>query len=78
MFTIQVLNEADGEPIEGIEVQVSFDGWTRCGFTDKEYTDEDGEAEFDNAVGTGTVYIDGEDVGEYELRGYNTIYYDYY
>lgn len=64
MFKVRVVDE-DGDPVEGTRVSVNFGILNGVA---KEYTDEDGWAEFSNLDGdivTGEFYVNGESQGEH-------------
>ena len=73
MFTVKVIESNTGHPVKGARVSVGFDGPLR-GFTKEEYTDYNGEVHFDNDNGTGTIYVNGENVYEGRIEGRKVIY----
>ena len=73
MITIKVVYSSSGKPAKGERVQIGFSALLR-GMSDKEYTDENGEAHFDNDPGEGEVYVNGSTKYEGDLRGRVVVY----
>jgi hypothetical protein len=73
MFTVKVIESSTGRPVEGARVCVGFEGPFRA-FTEDEYTDEEGEAHFDNDNGRGTIFVDGDNCYEGRIEGRKVIY----
>jgi hypothetical protein len=73
MFTIKLVERNSGQPAKSQRVAVGFDGFGRA-VTNDEWTDDNGEAHFDNDNGTGEVYINGKTSYKGEIKGKVVIY----
>ena len=65
------LYDKDGEPVEGVRIDLSGKYGINQGFVGEEVTDSDGYVTFNDVEGwkTYTVWIDHEDLYEIELAG---------
>lgn len=73
MITIKVVYSSSGKPAKSVRVSLGFSSLFR-GVTDTEYTDDNGEAHFDNDPGDGAVYVNGSTEYEGDLRGRVVVY----
>lgn len=73
MYTIKVITEKDGRPVEGRRVQVFYKGVFR-GNTREQETNNEGEAHFDYDNGRGEVYVNGRWAYEGEIAGRIVVY----
>ncbi len=73
MFTVQVLDHRDGQPLEYKTVAVQYSGFAG-GFTRDVKTDYRGEAHFDYRNGEGKIYVGSEVVYEGEISGRIVVY----
>jgi len=60
MFTIKLIQKDTGKPAKGERVSIGFSGFFSGGVTKSEYTDSEGEANFDSDPGQGEVYVNGK------------------
>jgi len=72
MVTVKICYERDGKSVKGKKVFVSFDGLLR-GWAE-EYTDSNGDANFDANPGIGKVMVDGRTVYDGKLSGRVVVY----
>lgn len=73
MFTIKVIEQKTGKPAYYKKFGVIFNDWTR-GCAKDQYTDKEGEANFSEDNGDGTIYINGTKVYEGKIEGRKIIY----
>ncbi len=73
MFSVKVVDSSTGRAVKGARVSVGFDGFFR-GFSNEEYTDSDGEVNFDNENGEGTIYVNGQSKYRGYISGRKVIY----
>jgi len=73
MFTIKVISESTGKPLNHKRVRIGFEGFTR-GMSGDVYSDSNGEAHFDYKPDRGTVYVDGKSVHVGKLEGRIVVY----
>jgi len=72
MVTVKVCYKQDGKPVKSKKVFVSFDGLLR-GWAE-EYTDSNGDANFDANPGTGKIMVDGKTIYDGKLSGRVVVY----
>jgi hypothetical protein len=73
MVTVKLLYQDDGKPAKNEKVALGFDGFSR-GVTGDEWTDDRGEAHFDNDPGNGVVYHKGSTVYKGRIEGRVVVY----
>ncbi len=72
MITVKVIRQSSGTPLKGVRVTLSFSGLLRGNAT--EMTDGNGNANFSNETGSGTIYVNGKEVYKGKLSGLIPIY----
>jgi len=73
MFTVRLIDTESGKPIRDKKVSVIFKGLFR-GCARDQYTNSEGEADFTEDNGDGTIYVNGKAVYEGRIQGRKTIY----
>ncbi len=73
MVTVMVVRQSTGKPVDGIRVSVGFDGLFR-GMSKEEYTNNNGEAHFNNDPGDGEIFVDGMCEFKGRIEGKKVIY----
>lgn len=73
MVSVKVCWRQTGKPAKGRRIVVSFDGLTR-GITETKYSDDNGDAHFDAAPGSGKVYVDGSTAFTGRVEGRVVVY----
>jgi hypothetical protein len=75
MITVKVISEYSGEPAKNQKVALYLDyGILTDGVTSYEYTDTNGEVDFDYKPANGKVYVNGNTVHEGYLSGRVVVY----
>ena len=74
MVTVKVIWESTGKPAKGKRVSLGFDGLLTGGFTDSEFTDDNGEVHFETDPRDGQVYVDGKSKYKGRISGRVVIY----
>jgi hypothetical protein len=72
MFTVKLVEQKTGKPVKSQRVSVGFN-FPR-GISKEQYTDQNGEASFDEDNGNGEVYINGKTSFKGRIEGRILIY----
>lgn len=73
MITITVIHSNTGKPAKGMRVNIEFEGLMR-GMGGSQYTNDMGEAHYNNDPGRGTVFVDGRSAHSGRLEGRVIVY----
>ena len=73
MFSVKVIWKRTGKPAKGMKVSAAFDGLAR-GVTSDQFTDKDGNADFDYDPGQGTIFVIGKTAFKGLIEGRVVVY----
>ncbi len=73
MVTVKVVWESTGKPVQGSRVAIYLSGFSG-GVTNEEYTDNNGEANFEVDPAQGEIYVDGSTKYKGHISGRKVIY----
>jgi hypothetical protein len=73
MFSVKVVWKSTGKPAKGKRVSAAFDAFLRS-VTRDQYTDADGNADFDCDPGQGKIFVDGKTVYQGRIEGRVVVY----
>ena len=74
MVTVKVIHKSSGKPVKGRKVALGINALLSGGVTSGEWTDSNGEANFDVKPNHGKVFIDGHTKHEGYLSGKIIVY----
>jgi hypothetical protein len=74
MITVKLVSKGSGNPIKGKKVALGMEHLMSTGVTRGEWTNSDGEANFNVKPGHGKVYVDGSKRHEGHLSGRIVVY----
>jgi len=73
MVSVKVISKTTGNAMKSQKVSIGFSGFFR-GFSETVYSDGNGEANFNNDPGEGTIYVNGNAVYRGLISGMKYVY----